>query len=392
MSEENSLDRVFAEYDHRDHESVYNPWPRWKKLQSGPALTYSEKYDGFHVASRYNEVCEIARDPQIFSSHLKQTTIPTLVTPPFPPINYDPPDHLFYRVILNPFFTPGKVAAHEAMVRSMAAKYIEPLLASDGFDVPTQLGIPLTREVILKLMGIADCPAEVNKWADDLIFLYEPEKAAANLMGFLAAEVAKRRANPGDDVMSGLVTAEVRGRSLDDSEILRMSLLLLLAGLDTTNSAISGSIWYFVQHPEARKELLAADDTTWRLAMDELVRWVSPAPAQARTARNDTAVGGCPMKEGEMVMLLFGAANRDATEFPDPDSVVLNRFPNRHLGFGMGPHRCLGSHLAKLELQIVLQALLPSLDQFELSDPNAVVWEGASVRGIRALPLTRKKK
>jgi cytochrome P450 len=382
--------RVGADFDHRDRESAYSPWDRWAQLRAQGCPVHSDKYGGFHVAARYSDVFEIARNPEVFSSHLRQTTIPQLVTPPFPPINYDPPDNVLYRMIVNPFLTPQKVREHEPWIREMAAGYIDKVLAADAFDFPKEVGVPLTRDIILRILGIVAAPVEVNLWADDLIFLNNPEEAAKNLMGFLAQEVAKRRVNPGADVISGLVQAKFGDRPLDDSEILRMTLLLLLAGLDTTNFAMSGSIWYLIRNPQARKELAAADAMTWRLAMEEFVRWVSPAPAQARTARVDTSVSGCPMRAGEMVMLLFGAANRDETEFPNPDAVVFDRRPNRHMGFGIGPHRCLGSHLAKLEMQVVLERLLPGLENFQLADPSAVVWEGASVRGIRSLPLVRK--
>lgn len=390
MTETEKESREGVDFDHRDHESAYSPWDRWARLRAQGCPVHSEKYGGFFVASRYSDVFAIARDTETFSSHLRQTTIPQLVTPPFPPINYDPPDHSLYRAIVNPFLTPQKVREHEPWIREMAAGYIDRVLAAEACDFPKDIGIPLTREIILRVMGIVNAPVEVNRWADDLIFLNNPEAAAQNLLGFLASEVAKRRVNPGADVMSGLVQAKFGDRPLDDSEILRMSLLLLLAGLDTTNFAMSGAVWYLIQNPRARQELAAADATTWRLAMDEFVRWVSPAPAQARTARVDTDVSGCPMRSGEMVMLLFGAANRDETEFPNPDTVVLDRRPNRHMGFGIGPHRCLGSHLATLEMKIVLERLLPRLEDFHLADPSAVVWEGASVRGIRSLPLVRK--
>jgi cytochrome P450 len=244
--------------------------------------------------------------------------------------------------------------------------------------------------VILRIMGIVDTPPDVNRWADDLIFAHNPEAAARNLLGFLGGELEKRRANPGPDVLTSLTQATHNGKALEASEQLSMSLLLLLAGLDTTSFAIAGSVWYLVQNSGARKELSEADDKTWRLATDELVRWVSPVPNVSRAARTDTSVGGCPMHAGERVMIVFGSANRDATEFKDPDSVVFNRFPNRHVGFGMGPHRCAGSHLAKHVLQEVLKKLLTGLGAFRLADPEAVLWESSSVRGIRSLPLVRQ--
>jgi cytochrome P450 len=276
-------------------------------------------------------------------------------------------------------------------VRSRSEAYVERLLATDHFNVAADLGIPLTREVTLYLMGVVDPPTEINRWSDDLIF-QSPTAAesGAKLMQFLLDEINERRANPREDFMTGLVQAEMNGRPLSDDEIQRISLLVLTAGLETTNSAISGAVWYLVQNAEAAQELSAGNDELWRLAMDEFVRWTSPAPAESRTVTRDLEFEGCPMRQNERLMLLYGSANRDAAEFPDPDSVILDRRPNRHVAFGMGPHRCLGSHLAKLEMQCVLKALAPALGEWKLDDDNPVVWQGAEVRGIRSLPIVRR--
>jgi cytochrome P450 len=380
-----------SDFDHRDHESAYSPWARWARLRAEAPIAHSQKYGGFHVVSRYEDVCAVARDQQIFSSALRQTTIPQLASPPFPPIHYDQPEHRNYRVIVNPMFAPGKIREFEPWIDVLAERYVSRVLASKSFDFPVDLGIPLTREVILRIMGIEEAPVEVNEWSDDLVYQHpNAAEAAGLLMGFLGEQLAKRRKSPGDDLFSHLIAARYEGnRPLDDSEILRTSLLVLLAGLDTTNSAMSGAVWYLVQHPQALAELKNANAETWRLAMDEFVRWTSPAPAQARTARTDATIAGCPVKAGEMVLMLLGSANRDETEFEHPDDVILDRHPNHHVGFGHGPHRCIGMHLAKLEMELVFRRLVKGLEAFRLSDPSAVKWIGAEVRSITSLPLVR---
>lgn len=377
------------DFDHNSHEMAQNPWPRWEQLRAGPPLAHSDQHGGFHIASRYQEVCDIVRNTAVFSSSMRM--IPPIKSPSKPPIDYDPPEHRLYRVIINPFFTPAKVKEAEPWIREMVAQCVRPLLASDGFNVPRDIGGPLMRGVTLRIMGIADAPADVNTWVDDLIFSRnKPEEAAKKLVAFLAGEMAQRRAQPANDLMTALTQSRYGDRPLEPSEQINMALLVLMAGLDTTNFAISGSVWYLMLHPAARKDLANADETTWGLAMDEFVRWTTPAPNVGRVARMDTEVGGCPMRQGEKVLMLYGSANRDEKEFANANDVVLDRFPNRHLGFGMGPHRCVGSHLAKLVMQIVLGELLKGLDNFELADPGAVVWESAAVRGIRNLPLVRK--
>jgi cytochrome P450 len=170
-----------------------------------------------------------------------------------------------------------------------------------------------------------------------------------------------------------------------------MTLLLLVAGLETTASAIAVSVLYLLDHPEQRVRLMAEPEI-WDHAIDELLRWITPVPAQSRTLRHDGEVLGCPIPAGERVMMLFGSGNRDEREFPDPDKVVLDRRPNRHLSFGMGPHRCIGSHLAKCEMKIALQLLLPELDNWQVSDSEKPVWKAAETRGLSHLPLVRKSR
>jgi cytochrome P450 len=378
-----------ADFDHRTSEWSNSPWDTWASLRAEDSLAHSENYGGYYVASRYGDVCAMARDPASFSSY-PQVTIPDLPVPPFPPINYDPPANRIYRQIVNPFFSPAKVESYEPWIRELAKARIDPVMASDRIDVPADIGIPLTREIILRIMGIENVPDEVNRWSDDLIQQSEnAAKAGEALVGFLAGELQKRRESPGTDFISGLVDAPYEDRELNDGEILQTTLLVLLAGLETTNSAIAGSIWYLVEHPELQKELLSADKNTWRLAMDEFVRWTSPAAANARHVRRDVTVHGCPMGEGDRALLIWGSANRDEREFPDPDSIVLDRHPNRHVGFGMGPHRCLGSHLAKLVMQIVFERVVPELHKWRLDGPDAIDWAGAETRGIDKLVLVR---
>jgi cytochrome P450 len=380
------------DFDHYSREMAYNPWPRWQRLRAGPPLAYSPKYGGFWIASRYKEVCDAVRRTDVFSSFINQTGIPPMEAPRRPPINFDPPEHTFYRTVLNPFFTPAKMKECEPWIRDLAAGYIRPLAQRDGFNLPREIGIPLTRDVIARIMGIAALPEAASVWADDLIFSSDVptrQNAAKQLLDFLAGELEKRRADPGTDVMTALTTVSLKGRGLNHEEQLGASLLLLLGGLDTTNYTLAGAVWYLVQHPEAQKRLAGLDENGWPIAIDEFVRWVSPAPHHGRTAKSDTEIGGCPVRKGEKVWLIYGSANRDETEFKDPDAVVLDRFPNRHLGFGMGPHRCLGSHLAKLVLTHALRELLRILPDFELQHPDAVHWHGAQVRGINSLPLVR---
>lgn len=378
-------------FDHRDELSHNNPWPRWKHMRDESPVAYSDAYDGFYVLSRYQDVADAARNTEVFTSAVIRN-IPPLPGPRRPPIDYDPPDSRAYRQILNPYFSLAKVASYEPWIRELVAEIVDPLIASDAFDVTRDIGLPLTRRVILQIMGITDAPAELKEWIDALV-LYVDERShhGSEMVGrFLLDEAERRRHALGEDVFSALLTASYQGRPLTDDEIVGASRLLLSGGLETTSSALSSGILHLIEHAEDRSRLLAEPEI-WDAAMDEIVRWSGPVAAVARTACQDTEVAGCPIPAGKPVLLLYASGNRDEAEFTDPETVILDRHPNRHLGFGMGPHRCLGSHLAKLQMRLVLERIVPVLGEWRIEDPKKITWKAANSRGISSLPLERKK-
>jgi cytochrome P450 len=383
--------RNVVDFDHMADLTCSPPLDEWVGLRQRGDIPYSDAHGGFLVVSRYDDVCAVARDGVTFASGEPQNTIPagSLPSEGLPPIHSDPPDHRTYRDILNPYFSPSAVASYEPWIRELAQGYLGRIWASDSWDVPHDLGGPLTRDVTFRVMGIVNAPEEVNRWVDLFVFENDPE-ATEKLMGFLGDELRARREQPAQDLITGLSVAPFNDRLLADNEILGVCLLMLLAGLETTASTIAGTMWYLLQHPHVAAELAAADASTWRLAIDEFIRWAGPVQALARTAMRAAEVRGYRVDEGERLMMLFGSANRDAEVFDNPDEVILNRYPNRHVSFGMGPHRCLGSHLAKVELRIVLEGLINELDQWELVSPDAIKWQGARVlRSIRNLPVRR---
>src|SRR5829696_8403378 len=326
-----------ADFDHLTEEWASNPWPIWAKLRDEDSLAYSENHGGYYVASRYEDVCAITRDTATFSN-FPGSAIPHLEMPPMPPVHYDPPEHTKYRRLINPYFAPTQVASLEPFVRDLVDKLVAPVLASSGFDVLSDVAEPLTRDVTFRLMGIEEQLDGIDKWVYDLLYKNEDTPASSQkLMEFMAAELQRRRAHPGEDVLSGLASAEIDGRPLSELELISASVLILSAGLETTNSAI----------------------------------------------------GGGTLHMGDQVLVMWGSANRDEREFPDADAMVIDRFPNRHVGFGMGPHRCVGSHLAKLIMTAYFQRILPELGNWRLDGENAVRWGGAETRGIRSLKLAR---
>jgi cytochrome P450 len=207
----------------------------------------------------------------------------------------------------------------------------------------------------------------------------------AEIRAFFGDEIAARRAAPSDDLISYLLDAEIDGRRLSDDHIQGTLRLLLFAGIDTTWSAIGACLWYLAINEDDRKRLVA-DPALIPTAVEEFLRAYAPATV-AREIVKETDIGGCPVKSGEMVLLSFPAANRDPAMFTDAGRVIIDRSPNRHVAFGLGIHRCIGSHLARMEMTVALQEWLAGIPEFRLAQGAVVTWSKGAVRGPRRLPL-----
>jgi hypothetical protein len=214
------------------------------------------------------------------------------------------------------------------------------------------------------------------------------EERAAGFMAlfqYLEGHIEDHKANPRDDLITFLIESEINGEKLTDFHVARTIGLLLIAGIDTTWSAIGASIWHLAKTPSDRERLLAEPELL-PVAVEELLRAYAPV-TMARLVKDDMEFGGCPMKADDWILLSFPAANRDPEAFERADEVVIDRQPNRHAAFGLGPHRCAGSHLARMELHVALEAWLEAFPSFELADPAAVRWSAGQVRGPRVLPI-----
>ena len=195
----------------------------------------------------------------------------------------------------------------------------------------------------------------------------------------------KRRTAPRDDLITHLANAQIDGKPVDPDRLIAMMRLLLVAGIDTTWSAIGACFWHLAQHPEDRRRLVAEPELI-PTAVEEFLRAYAPV-TMARDVVKETTINGCPFKAGEMVLLSFPAANRDPAMFPDADRVVIDRKENRHAAFGLGIHRCIGSNLARMEIAVALQEWLPRIPDFRLDPAATVTWSEGTVRGPRRLPL-----
>jgi cytochrome P450 len=385
---------IASDYDHFAVEYVEDPYTFWKCLRDQEPVARSEKYGGFHVISRYADILEAAGDPERFSS-TDGTGIPALPMVGMIPIDVDPPQQKKFRDILNPALTVTQAVKHEDRIRALAVGLIEPLLEQEVFDAAEAVAVPLSPRATLGFIGFPEEDwALMERATNDVTRLRGGDtervlEAGGEMIQTAIRLVEARRAEPPrDDLISLMFSGEIDGRRLEDWECVQMIAVLLFGAVDTTASAIAGSLFYLAQHPEVQQELREAG-TIPNLALEELVRWVTPIQALGRTVTRDTEIAGCPLRKGERVLLHWGAGNRDESVFADPDEVDLERKPNKHLGFGMGPHRCVGVHLGKLMLRVTLEEFLQRVGPFELADPDDVLWVGGEARGIRRLPLRR---
>jgi cytochrome P450 len=223
---------------------------------------------------------------------------------------------------------------------------------------------------------------------DVLEFADDPERrqrGGEGLLNYFLGQLEESRRNPGDDLLSELLTTEVDGQPVDDGIVLGMAALVLIAGVDTTWSAIGSSLWHLAAHPDDRKRL-AAEPELMPTAVEELLRAYAPV-TMARVVTEDIEYEGCPMKAGDKVLMNFPAANRDPEAFEQPDVVQLDRAHNRHVAFGSGIHRCAGSNLARMELQVALEEWMARIPEFTLAEGQEITWAGGQVRGPRILPV-----
>jgi cytochrome P450 len=388
-----------SQFDHFGQEHAEHPEFVWAALRGTAGLAKSEKHGGFRVISRYEEICEAARNAELFSS-AGGTAQPPHPMPPLIPVDIDPPMHGQYRKVLTAELGPTAIARKESEYRELADELLADIPAEGQFDFCEAFSAQFPERVALRTIGFDQKDRkDLGRWFHDMTHLRGIDEQAAimaafSMFGRVKEVIEQRRAEPRrDDLLSLLLDGTVEdpgggSRPMTDDEILMYVALLLFGGLDTTASAISGAFYYLAQHPKDR-ELLLGDEVALDRAVEEFVRWTSPVQGLARTVTSDTELGGCPLHQGERVMLLWGAGNRDETVFDAPDEIQLDRYPNRHLGFGMGPHRCMGSHLAKVMVKIAIERAVRVLGDFELADPDGVRWAAGEARGIVELPLRR---
>ena len=370
------------------------PQPMYKMLRETTPV-FRPRPQGPVVLSRLADIEMALKRTDLFSSNMDAVDLGNVR--PLIPLQVDPPEHAKYRRILDPLFTPREMAGREPAVTALVNQMIDRFADRGECDFHAEFAVPLPCTVFLKLLGL---PLEdLDKflvWKDGVI---RPEGAAGAAEHAIAAAPSARQIyayferanddhvdNPREDVLSALIAAVVEGRSLSREELLDICFLFLIAGLDTVTDSLDCFFVYLAKHPDQRRILIEQPDIL-PSAIEEMLRWETPVPGVARVAMQDAEVGGCPITKGERISPLLGAANTDPAEFDDPDVVDFARNPNRHRAFGGGPHRCLGSHLARLELRVALREFHRRIPDYEI--PAGVELRYTTgLRSVEALPLT----
>lgn len=386
-------------FDHYDPAYAADPFTVWDELRETCPVARSPRFRDMAVPTRYADIEAVARDTATFSSRSPvAATFASMADFNFvvPPISSDPPYHTSFRQLLLPFFAPRRIHELRTGVVAHADALIDAFVDRGRCDGAVDYAQHLPVRVIARMLGVPDADgAEFRVWIHQLLELgpTDVDLALAGLMApyeYFTEQIERRRSQPpderGDDLITFLLGARLDGRPLDEHELFGGCLLLLVAGIDTTWSAIGASLWHLASHPQDQGRLRHEPDL-WPTAIEELLRAYAPV-TMARDTVRDGEIGGCPVAAGDPVLLSFPAANRDPAMFERADEVLLDRERNRHAAFGIGIHRCLGSNLARMELRTALERFLARVPPFHLADPDAVTWSTGQVRGPRTLPLT----
>lgn len=384
-----------TDFDVMDPAYVRDPFPIWDDLRDRCPVAHTERHGGSWLPTRYADVAAIAHDIDHFSSReVAVIRVPVEGEDPFPaglpPISSDPPIHTWSRRLLLPWFSHKRVEGYEAYTRSLCQRLIDGFLATGQADAAGDYAQQIPVRIIALVLGVPESMSdEFTGWVRDVLeFAHIKERQQRGqdaLVAYFIEQIEHRRANPGDDIISELLRTEIDGEPVSDAHVLGTAALTLIAGVDTTWSAIGSSLWHLATNPDDRRRMVA-DPEVWPFAIEELLRAYSPV-TMARYVTGDLEFAGCPMKEGDHILLNFPAANRDPEAFPDADQVIIDRKHNRHIAFGVGIHRCAGSNLARMELRVALEEWLARIPEFRLADPEAVTWAGGQVRGPRQLPV-----
>jgi cytochrome P450 len=393
MTEIRDVQDWTTDWDHHHPDWVNDPFPIWDELRQGCPVAHTDRYnEGIWFPTRYEDLTAIARDPETFSSdHNGATAGGSVDRVKLPPIHLDPPEHMDVRRVLLPFFTPQRMKQWEPAIREHCEELARSLAGRDEVDIAQDYAAHIPASAIATILGI---PASVGEQFRIWMHWFElgdnntelRDRAIGETSAYFAAEIADRRNNPSDDLIGYLVTVEIDGERFDDDTLQRILVLILIAGIDTTWGMIGASLWHLSTHAEDRRRLVAEPELL-PTALEEFLRAYASVSLYRRVTKT-TTIGDTTMQAGDTVLMAFPAACRDPEVFDRADEVVIDRKVNRHVAFGAGIHRCLGSNLARIELAIAVETWLRFVPEFELLPDAQVTWAEGALRGPRSIPVS----
>ena len=385
-----------TDFSHLEPEWSADPYPIQDDLRQRCPIAHTGRFGGGWLPTRYEDVAAIAYDTEHFPSRL---IIMSNFRPPHeaapvggsPPISSDPPFHHDARKLLLPAFTKAAVARQEPATRTFCHSLIDAFGGRAVVDAASEYAQHIPIRVIADMLGfppedgprfrefVENTLEGVNLPPDERI------ERMQQLFDYLVEQIRDHLDHPRDDLTTFLINAELYGRKLEADHVAGTMALLLIAGIDTTWSAIGASLWHLAKNPEDRSRLVA-ERSLLPTATEEFLRAYAPV-TMARLVKEDMHWHGADMKADDWILLSFPAANRDPAQFDRAGEVVIDREVNRHAAFGLGIHRCVGSHLARMELRVALEVWLERIPSFTLEDPAAVTWSAGQIRGPRTLPI-----
>jgi cytochrome P450 len=369
------------DFDHHSAEVAKDPAGAYKQLRAQCPAFWTESHGGYWVFTRYDDVGEILGDDEQFSSARRAdaggdgsaVSIPKRPAVPQYPIELDPPEMVPFRRLLNPLLSPAACERLRPAIQRRVLWMIDRFVARGECDLVADLVSPVPASVTVDWLGlphddwprmgetmhniIARAPGDPAwvKASSDLVDLYD----------VMRRTIEMRRSHPQPDAISYIVQHDINGSPITDEDALSVVALLIAGGVGTTASLSAQSLVWLSEHRQSHKQLLN-DSRFLRVATEEFLRYFAPVQALARTTSGNTEFAGCPMMDGDRLLVAFGSANRDADVFDSPDELLLDRFPNRHLAFGAGVHRCAGSNLARITFQEIVRAVLSRLPDYQV--------------------------
>jgi cytochrome P450 len=378
-----------------------NPYPYFAHLRNHSPVYWVESLQSWAV-SRYDDVAYIAKNTQLFSS---APIIPAILGDqnPVPEVSWlisaDPPAHTHLRKLVSKAFTPRMVGELEPRIKEIVAKLLDHIEEQGrGFDLVQDFSTPLPLMVIAEMLGVEpERYREFKQWSDDMIRATggaevspaERERLRGSmddLRRYFEQAIEDRRRSPGDDLISALVRAEEEREALTAREVLAMCLLLLLGGNETTTNLIGNTVMTLLSHPDELAKV-RGDLAIVPQMIEEMLRYEAPAQALLRVATTDTEIAGKAIRAGSGIMILYGSANRDERQFPNPDTFDVMRNPRDHLAFGFGIHHCIGAPLARLEARIAMDAFLRRFPRIQLGNERREWVDSFVMRGPKSLSL-----